>query len=190
MAALRETDGSSTVRLSVVLLRKSGIKATNDNDLGNRILEASTFQLSVTASWQPPRRAGVTLSGCPSIEVAMLSRWFLENGFPVISFAATRPATIAAELLPRPRARGILLVQVTLRGGISRRASENIVSIARRITLSFDGVIKSSPSPLSSKPGDPSSTVIEQRSSNANPIASNPDPRLAVLAGTVTVTLF
>ena len=56
----------------------------------------------------PPKIAGVVLSGCPSILQAKLINVSWSNGLPNNSFAPVIPATMQAELLPIPLAIGIL----------------------------------------------------------------------------------
>ncbi len=69
-------------------------------------------------STKPPSSAGATLSGCPSSRVAWASRSAPSS--KMLS-AATRPATIAAALVPRPPLSGMSerIVNSNVSGGCS-----------------------------------------------------------------------
>ena len=56
--------------------------------------------------------AGATLSGCPSIRLAMMSNSSFESGLFTRLLASNRPPTIAVLLLPRPRDGGINVSEV------------------------------------------------------------------------------
>ena len=63
----------------------------------------------MTLVTKPPSMAGATLSGWPSMAVASVSICRLVSLPPSRALAPRMPATMQAELEPRPRAMGISL---------------------------------------------------------------------------------
>eukprot|EP00732_Lithocolla_globosa_P004749 Lithocolla_globosa_v1_NODE_4524_length_1417_cov_15.572687.p2 type:complete len:153 gc:universal NODE_4524_length_1417_cov_15.572687:648-1106(+) len=107
--------------------------------------------------------------------------------------ARTRPAitpeTMAAELDPKPRAKGMRLIRVYLRAGTGFCAFSKAFCKPTQTRLVASRGSSSSPSPVISKENDSAtSTVSSFQMSSAIPIESNPGPMLAVVAGTCTVT--
>ena len=107
---------------------------------------------------KPPRSAGATLSGCPSISMASSSSAASSSadGPPSTSArASTSPPTMAAEDEPRPRACGIELRQVSRSPvGCPPRAS-NARRIARTTRWSSSSGTTPAPAPVTSttRPG-------------------------------------
>ena len=102
---------------------------------------ATTFPFSIRAMQKPPKIAGAALSGWPSISAVMSRSSFLLKGSPISRFARKTPEASAAELLPSPLAKGILLIRYILPPGSVRPALEAVTFIALIIILSRPVVI-------------------------------------------------
>src|SRR4051794_2655399 len=127
-------------------------------------------------STKPPSSAGATLSGWPSSRVAWASRSAPSS--KMLS-AATRPATIAAALVPSPPLSGMSLRIVNSKssGGCS---AANPRTIKLRRSRAIRRSVWTANWPVSS-------TSTSMCRSSAAPITSKPGPRLAEDAGTRTV---
>ena len=129
------------------------------------------------------------MSPCPSISTARSSRHSLSRGRRQRALAATRPPTMAAALLPSPRASGMRLRHDMDSGTGSSPAASKAARAARYTRLSSAALRESAPSPSTRTTG--SEAALMQTSfhqSKAMPRQSKPGPRLAVVAGTRTET--
>src|SRR5581483_4084466 len=151
---------------------------------------------SRTETWAPPRSAGTTLSGCPSIATAVASTPSAPTAPSSSASARSAPARAAAALEPRPRFSGIELWMdssaASERGSFpAEEAARNAASITRLVE---SGGSRSAPSPESltmRRPSPPGVTrTIRSGPESAMPIASNPAPRFEVEQGTRTVNGF
>jgi hypothetical protein len=126
-------------------------------------------------STKPPSSAAATLSGCPSSLVAAASRSAPSSK---IESAATRPATIAAALVPSPPESGMSerIVNSKSSGGCS---AANPRTIRLRRSRAIRRSVWTPKRPVST-------TSTSMWRSSAAPITSNPGPRLAEDAGTRT----
>ena len=132
--------------------------------------------------------AGATLSGWPSMAVARVSIWRWVSGLPSSAFAPSRPATMQAEDEPRPRAIGISLRWV-IRRPLSGIPSWSYTARALRNTRLFGPLGIWVPSREEISMRRDSSKVKTLCIERARPSESNPAPTLALVAGTVTVTI-
>src|SRR3954469_17701087 len=125
---------------------------------------------------KPPSSAGATLSGCPSSRIAWASRSAPSS--KMLS-AATRPATIAAALVPKPPLSGMSerIVNSNVSGGAS---AANPRTIRLRRSRAIRRSVWTAKLPVSC-------TSTSMCRSSAAPITSKPGPRLAEEAGTLTV---
>ena len=145
-----------------------------------------TLPSSNTLLVRPPRRAGATLSGWPSMEVASVSSSCVLSTSPSIRLAPSRPAMMQAEEEPRPRAMGMGFVWVILRGGICLPTFSNRPFAERYTRLdSPRGMRVPSADEISST--SLSSKVTVLYSVTARPSASKPEPMFALVAGTETL---
>ncbi len=129
-----------------------------------------------THSTKPPRIAAATLSGWPSIFVASPSTSAPSSK---IESAATRPATIAAALVPSPPESGMSDRIVNSKSSGEARAA-NPRTIRLRLSRAIRRSVWTANCPVST-------TSTSRCRSSAAPITSNPGPRLAEDAGTRTV---
>ena len=98
----------SAARASSVFSSKGGISSAKRIFSDTGTLTLYTRFPSMAEATRPPDRAGLVLSGWPSIWAARLIRSVWDRGLPIKRLAPRMPATIQAELLPRPRAMGML----------------------------------------------------------------------------------
>ena len=129
------------------------------------------------------------MSACPSRADACASS-FSRSGSPSArAAAAASPASVAAALLPSPRARGIRLSDSTRRSPGRYPVSSKTAYMATKTGLVSSHGSDSEPSPTKDistpDPGNSLTMRVWWRAS-ANPMQSKPGPRLAVDAGTVT----
>src|SRR5215470_4914864 len=137
----------------------------------------------------PPKRAAATLSGWPSARAAASSSASRDSAFPASAPPATRPATHAAALEPRPRLGGIRFTQRRITPWKGRPASSKAWRTARATTLSAPVGSAPAPSPSTvTATRSLSSAVTSLWSPSASPSTSKPGPMLADVAGTRTVT--
>mmetsp|Transcript_11935 Transcript_11935/g.31561 ORF Transcript_11935/g.31561 Transcript_11935/m.31561 type:complete len:207 (+) Transcript_11935:854-1474(+) len=160
--------------------------------------------------------AGATLSGWPSISVARWSSssgstsadhpglspalspaslWTFIS-LPASTRPAMSPPTMAEEEEPKPEQMGTLLRVVIFTGGIGTSPAYSKAFLSAVRTRCLDSpfsptvvVIRVSPSPsLVIENLSDLSTMISFQMSTAMPMASNPGPMLAEVAGTRTAT--
>ena len=90
----------------------SGTTTAKCSDSGTGITVFNTLSFRPVAQQRLPKMAGATLSGCPSIRLAMMSNSSFESGLFTRLLASKSPPTIAVLLLPRPRDGGIRVSEV------------------------------------------------------------------------------
>ena len=160
----------------------------------HRQVGAPGHRSSRQASVAPPSTAGAALSGWPSICVARSSTTSSDSasGSAISPRAATMPATTAAADEPSPRPCGIRLWHTRCRPGLRRadevergpqRADHQVPLVVGHLagTLARDLDARRP----ASRAARTSSSSCSPR---ARPSASNPGPRLALVAGTRTRT--
>ncbi len=110
------------------------------------------------------------------------------RGVPAQTLAAASPAAIAAELLPSPRAGGMLFSRVRVTLGGAKPISRQSRSMVCHTRLSSVRDMPSEYLPVSMIWKGPDTTVRVLCKLRARPKQSNPGPRLAEVAGTVART--
>ena len=205
LASTWETSLGRTRRTASVDAWKSGIRAVARTDSAtgtptarySGALRPSTGIL-VQEITPPPSTLAAALSGCPSKDAAS---WISVSsssapvgrsgvGSPASPEAATTPATAAAAEDPRPRECGMTLWQVIFRPRTVAPASRRPARTARTTRCRSSSGTSPSPSPwtMTSRPESVASTSTTSVKSTARPRVSNPGPRFAEEAGTVTLT--
>ena len=94
-----------------------------------------TFSFSTVETTNPPINAGATLSGCPSISVAIAKISSRKNGLPNNAFPASSPVNVAAADEPSPDDNGIWLTQSAWKVGSERPAHSASLCAARTMRL-------------------------------------------------------
>ena len=100
------TSAGSTALAALVGRKNSGTVTTSFRGSFGIREKHSGLPFLTMLMVKPPKIAGATLSGCPSISVAICKRSRLVKGLPKHSLAAFKPPTIAVALLPNPLDRG------------------------------------------------------------------------------------
>ena len=151
---------------------------------------------SRTETCAPPRNAGTTLSGWPSISTAVRRTVSPPIAPSRSASASIAPASAAAAEEPRPRFKGIeLWIESSADSDSGRRPAVIAARCAASITrLVESGGSRSAPSPdnrAMRRPSPPGGArTIRSNTESAIPTASNPEPRLDVEHGTSTVKGF
>ena len=188
--ASRSSDAGSVAREAPVICAVGGTNASATWP-GNGLMRRTTNPSSPRApATSPPRIAGATLSGWPSIVAASSTSAGSPTGASVTARASTIPATIAADDDPSPRSSGIRLVTSRAMSGTGRSNAAQASRNERHTRLSSPFGSSGAPSPRLVTRGEPSTmgTVRAARcTSSASPNASKPAPRFADVAGTCTV---
>ncbi len=181
------TEAGRRARAFAVETRIAGITSVSPRPRGAGRRSASTPpSRSGRESVRPPKSAEATLSGCPSIRTASRKSSSAEKRSRSQWFASVSPATMAAALEPRPRARGMRERIVSATVGTGRCATRNRWRNAPRTLSRFGSTARSEPSPRRriENPWGMRSAVTVMGSRRASPRQSNPGPRLDVDAGT------
>src|SRR5579862_5199965 len=176
-------------RASAVDTANSGIAITTRSRLGMRRVHRIFPASVVTHVTKPPSTAGATLSGWPSRPAARSMSAWASSGPPSRALAAAAPPTIAAALLPRPRASGMRLCcrRWKARGAAAPVCAPATARAARYARCDGSRGSAMAPSPsISIRGSGAASSATELWRRRARPSASNPGPRFAVVAGTRT----
>ena len=181
------------VWLGVAATKATGIQASGTRKRRRTGVEPMA---PATASVMPPYRAAATLSGWPSRVAARLSSSSASGARRPAAAPSSSPATMAAALLPRPRAAGIMLLTSIRQAAAPRSAPSASRSPSRkprsRRFCSGSSLGPGAPSPwaLSRMPASsPGNSSARSFRLSAAAKQSKPLPRLALLAGTSTVAI-
>jgi hypothetical protein len=189
-ASSRATVRGSRARACSVDTRTSGTHSTTPGSpCGTSRCQNTPPRVSRTDTVRPPSQQATALSGWPSRSTLSCTCEAKSRGSPKSRLAAAIPATRAAALLPNPRSKGIRLVHRKAKATPPAPARLAKACAAWYTALPSSHGSTPSPSPRTSTRGSSDRVASTSfRKPRARARQSNPGPRLAEVAGTVTRT--